>query len=111
MSKAIVRLVDNAERPLAIADVNRRDGYFAGTIDLRATPPELRALFDEFEEVVNKQAFTVADEIQEKLDALSIKAIFEDGSQADLCDLQVFPTAGDISFRLTSAPVLAAKSV
>ena len=110
MSNAIVRLVDKAGNLVATTEVANHGAYFGGTIDLRATPPSVRALFDEFEEVVNDQVFTVADEIQEKLEALSIKAVFEDGTQADLYDLQVFPTAGDVSFRLVGAPALATKS-
>src|SRR5262245_54890427 len=100
MGTAFVRLLDKAGNQLATAEVVQRDAFFAGKIDLRGTPSAIRVLFDEFEEVVNDQAFSVVDEIQDKLEALSIKAVFADGTQADLFDLQVFPSVGDVSFRL-----------
>jgi len=95
-----VRLVDRSRAVLAVAQVADEDGSFGGTIDLRSTPAELRALFEEFEEIVNGQMFVFLDEIQKKIGALPIRARFDDGSEADIHDLQVFPSTGDVSFRL-----------
>jgi hypothetical protein len=99
-----VRLIDRSHAALADAQVTDEGGYLGGTIDLRSTPADLRALFEEFEEIVNGQMFVFLDEIQERIGALSIRAIFDDGSEVDIKDLQVFPSTGDVSFRLAGAP-------
>jgi hypothetical protein len=99
-----VRLVDRSGAVLAVAQVADEGGYFGGTIDLRSTPTDLRALFAEFEEVVNGQMFVFLDEIQEKIGALPIRIVFDDGSEASVRDLQVFPSTGDVSFRLAGVP-------
>lgn len=105
-----IQLIDEAGHLLATAEVVKDGAVFAGTIDLRSAPPELCALFAEFEECVNDQVFTLADEIQGKIAAFPIKAVFPDGAQAEVGDLQVFPTAGDVSFKLAQKPALATKS-
>jgi hypothetical protein len=99
-----VRLVDRSHAVLAVARVADEGGYFGGTIDLHSTPADLRALFEEFEEIVNGQMFVFLDEIQEKIGALPIRAVFDDGSEASIKDLQVFPSTGDVSFRLAGMP-------
>ncbi len=104
MSMRHVALVDQSRTVLATAEVADEDGYFGGTIDLRSTPAHLRALFEEFEEIVNGQMFAFLDEIQEKIGSLSVKALFDDGCAVPVKDLQVFPSTGDVSFRLVSAP-------
>jgi hypothetical protein len=95
-----VQLVDRSRAVLAVAQVADEGGYFGGTIDLRSTPAELRALFEEFEEIVNGQMFVFLDEVQERIGALPIRAVFDDGSETSIEDLQVFPSTGDVSFRL-----------
>ena len=104
MNNQLVRLIDRSRAVLAVARVADEGGYFGGTIDLRSAPSELRALFEEFEEIVNGQMFVFLDEIQEKLGALAIRAVFEDGSEVNIKDLQVFPSTGDVSFRLGGVP-------
>jgi hypothetical protein len=104
-----VKLVDESRAVLATAEVADEGGYFGGTIDLRAAPAPLRALFDEFEEIVNGQMFAFLDEAQGKIDSLPIKAVFADGFEAPVKDLQVFPSASDVSFRLAGAPSQPAK--
>jgi hypothetical protein len=89
---------------LATTQVADQGGYFGGTIDLRSTPAHLRALFEEFEEIVNGQMFVFLDEIQAKIGSLPIKAVFDDGFEVYVKDLQVFPSTGDISFRLAGVP-------
>ena len=98
-----IRLVDPSRTVLAEARVTDEGSYFGGTIDLRDTPPELRALFDEFKEIVNGQMFAFLDAIQAKIEALRIKAVFGDGIKECVKDLQVFPSTGDLSFRLACA--------
>jgi hypothetical protein len=104
MNTRLVRLIDRSRAVLAVAQIADEGGYFGGTIDLRSMPSDLRALFEEFEEIVNGQMFVFLDEIQEKIAALAIRALFDDGSEVDIKDLQVFPSTGDLSFRLGGVP-------
>lgn len=99
MTTRSVNLLDPARAVVATARVVERDGLFGGSIDLRATPAAVRTLFDEFEEVVNGQMFVFLDDVQAKIAALRLRAAFEDGSDAPVEDLQVFPGAGEVSFR------------
>ncbi len=99
-----VRLLDPARAVLATARVTDEGNHFGGTVDLRLTPPSLRALFDEFEEVVDGQMFVFLDDIQDKIGAVVVKAVFDDGSERPVKDLQVFPRTGDVSFRVDDAP-------
>ena len=95
-----IRLIDKSQVVLATARVTDEGGYFGGTIDLRSTPAGLRALFEEFEEIVNGQMFAFLDDIQQRIGSLPIKAVFEDGHEASVMDLQVFPSTGDLSFKV-----------
>jgi hypothetical protein len=100
MKQHKVRLLDRNRTLLATAQVADEGGYYGGTIDLRSTPGEVRALFDEFEEIVNDQLFAFLDDVQGRIQSLSVQAIFEDGSEAAVNDLQVFPETGAVSFKL-----------
>jgi hypothetical protein len=93
---------------LAVAQVVEQADRCEGTIDLRSTPAPLRALFDEFEEIVNGQMFSFLDEIQAKIASLSIRAVFDNDREALVKELQVFPSTGDVSFKLAE---IAAPSV
>jgi hypothetical protein len=99
-----VRLIDESRNTLATAQVVDEGEYYGGTIDLTSTPAGPRALFEEFEEVVNGQMFSLLDEIQAKISVLRIQAVFESGYRADVRDLQAFPTAGDVSFKVAELP-------
>jgi hypothetical protein len=109
MSTQHIQLVDQGQIVLAEAQVVDEGGYFGGTIDLRATPDPIRVLFDEFEEIVNGQMFAFLDEIQEKINSLRLKAVFDDGSEVPIEDLQVFPAAEDVSFRSAGVPLRTAR--
>jgi hypothetical protein len=104
MTTQTVRLIDRSRSLLAIAHVADEGDHFGGTIDLRDTPANLRALFDEFEEIVNGQMFSFLDEIEEKITSVPVKAVFENGQEMDIKDLQVFPTTGDVSFKPAKVP-------
>jgi hypothetical protein len=99
-----IQLVDPTRTVLADAQVVDEGSHFGGTIDLHATPGPIRALFEEFEEIVNGQMFAFLDEIQKKISSLRIKAVFEDGSEVRVEDLQVFPGIGELSFRPAGVP-------
>ena len=61
-------------------------------------------MFEEFEELVNDQLFTHVDEIEEKIGALRLKAVFDTDHEAYVKDLQVFPGTGCVSFKLVEVP-------
>jgi hypothetical protein len=103
MNTKPIKLIDKTRAVIATALMADEGAQYAGTIDLACTPPTLRAFFDEFEEIVNDQVFSFLDEIQVKIGAFGIKAIFDDGFEADVKDLQVFPSTGDVSFRLVDS--------
>jgi hypothetical protein len=100
METQTVKLIDQARRVVANAQVTDEGANYGGTIDLRETPPSLRALFEEFEEIVNGQMFTFLDNIQERIGALPFKVVFDNGQEVYVKDLQVFPSTGDVSFKL-----------
>ena len=94
-----VKILDCSGTVRATARVTDRRGVFEGIIDLRETSPELLALFVEFEEIVNGQMFSFLDEVQLRISACVNRACFDDGGELPIRDLQVFPNAGEISFR------------
>ena len=55
-------------------------------------PSELRGLFEEFEEIVNGQMLSFLDEIQDKISVLQLKVQFDSGKEADIHDLQFYPS-------------------
>jgi hypothetical protein len=94
-----LHLIDQASAKVAALEVYFRDDHFEGTISLDATPPQLRELFEQFEEVVENQVFSLLDDIEEKIAAIPLRAVFENGAEADVVDLQVFPSTKAVSFK------------
>src|SRR5258708_36158228 len=111
MNGPIVKLIDPRRNVLAAAQVADEGEHYGGTIDLARTPPDVCALFEAFEEVVNGQMFSLLDEVQARIGSLAIKAVFDDGSEVGVKDLQVFPSTGDVSFKLAAASAPGAKLV
>jgi hypothetical protein len=105
MKARTVRLIDATGRPLGTGQLDEQGEHFAGTLDSLALPLDMKALFEEFEEIVNGQMFSFLDAIQAKINSLGIKVIFDDGSEAYVRDLQIFPSTGDFSFKLAQAPI------
>lgn len=100
MSTRNVYLIDRSNAVIGKARVADEGDHFGGVIDLGQTPPGARALFEEFEEIVNGQMLSFLDEVQDKIAQLRIRAVFEDGAETPVNDLQVYPGTGDVSFRL-----------
>jgi len=73
---------------------------YCGTICLDAAPPELKQLFEEFEENVEGQMFSLADEIEDKIAQIPLKVVFANGLEAWVEDLQVYPSTKRVSFKL-----------
>lgn len=92
---------------MALAQVRDEGGHFGGTIGLDVTPERFRTLFDELEKAVNGQLFSLLDEVQERISSLNIKAVFENDGEAPVVDLQVFPSSGEVSFKLADVPARA----
>ena len=104
METRTVKLIDPSRKVVATAQVADEGAYYGGTIDLHDASPSLRALFEEFEEIVNGQMFAFLDDIQERIGTLPLKAVFDTGQEVYVKDLQVFPSTGDVSFKLAEVP-------
>lgn len=105
MNGRSVKLIDASGNVLATAHVADEGNHYGGTIDLCCTPAPVRALFEEFEEIVNAQMFSLLDDVQGKIDSLVIKAVFDNGQEEFVKDLQIFPNKGDVSFKVAEDPL------
>ena len=66
-------------------------------------PATLRQQFEEYEEIVNHQMFSLLDEMEEKIGTFLLRAVFEDDHEADLVDVQIYPSTKKVSFRAVFA--------
>jgi hypothetical protein len=110
MKLQTVELLDRSENAIAIASVADEGAYYGGTIDLHMTPASIRALFEEFDEYVNRQMFSFLDAIEDRIAALGIKALFNDGRLVAVRDLQVHPSTGDVAFKLAEVAAVATRT-
>jgi hypothetical protein len=104
MKTRTVKIIDPDRKVVATAQVAKRGERFAGLIDLAPMPVSLRQQFEEYEEIVNGQVFSLLDEIEEQIGASGLKLVFEDGSEAAMVDLQVYPSTGRVSFKIMKEP-------
>ena len=58
----------------------------------------MRALFAEYEEIVEGQMFSLLDDVERRVADLHLNVLLEDGAELRADDLQVYPTTGAISF-------------
>ena len=100
-----VTLIDQERQVVATAQVAEQGGTFAGRINLSPMPVQLRRLFEEYEEIVNTQTFSLLDEIEEKIEMLHLKAVFEGGHEAALADVQIYPGTNKVSFQVLKQEV------
>jgi hypothetical protein len=63
-------------------------------------PPEMRRTFEEYEEIVNDQVFGLLDEIEDRINALSLRVVFNEGCESLIEDLQIYPSVNKVSFRV-----------
>lgn len=110
MNPRTVKLIDPARNVLAVARVSLQRDHYEGEIDLHALPDSAREVFNEFEEIVNGQMFSFLDEIQQKIVGLDLRILLENGHEALIQDLQVFPSTRAVSFKIAAAQVAAMKS-
>ncbi|MBI1916950.1 MAG: hypothetical protein HYS12_19755 [Planctomycetes bacterium] len=99
MTNRPIYLIDQTSARIASLDVRFREDHFEGTISLDMTPPQLRHLFEQFEEIVEGQMFSLLDGIEEEIGAVPLRVVFENGAEADVTDLQVFPSTKAVSFK------------
>lgn len=102
-------LVDQTPKKVACLSVRLNGERYSGTISLDVMPAQLRKVFEEFEQYVESQVFSLADEMEEKIAAMAFKVILDDGMEMDVEDLQVYPNTGRVSFK-TRQSAIATKS-
>jgi hypothetical protein len=99
MNQQVIQLIDPNRNVVATGQVAEKQGLFAGEVNLASMPPRLRRLFEEFEEMVSSQVFSVLDEMEDKISSAGLQIVFPDGQEAGVRDLQIYPSTGEISFR------------
>jgi len=98
MTAQRVRLIDQHGQVIATAQVTEENGSFRGHIDPTSIHEPFRQLFEEYEEVVNSRMFSLLDDIEQKIEDLSLAVLFDDASQAKISDLQIYPKTRKVSF-------------
>jgi hypothetical protein len=99
MTHRPIYLIDQAAARIASLEAATVGDHFEGTISLESTPPDMKRLFEEYEEIVEGQVLSLLDEIEDKIATLRLQAVFDNGLHASICDLQVFPTTHSVSFK------------
>ncbi len=105
MSSQCVTLIDHDRQVVAIAHVAEQHGQFIGRIDCRLMPLPLQQLFTEYEEIVSTQVFSLLDAVEDQIATLYLMGIFEDGHEAALADVQIYPSTKTVSFQVRQATV------
>ena len=98
------KLIDKSGAVVAMGTVADEGDFYGG--EMTSIPPgsSCRALFEEFESIVNDQMFSFLPDLEAKIEATGIRVVFDDGAQGEVKELQIFPTTGDVSFKLAAAP-------
>lgn len=105
MSSQCVTLIDQGRQVVATAQVAEQNGQFTGRIDLSPMPVPLQQLFTEYEEIVSTQIFSLLDAVEEQIAALHLAGVFEDGHEAALADVQIYPSTKKVSFQVRQRTV------
>jgi hypothetical protein len=106
MSSQCVTLINPDRQVVATAHVAEQHGQFIGRIDCSLMPLPLQRLFIAYEEMVNTQVFSLLDEVEEHIARLHLLGIFEDGHEAALTDVQIYPSTKTVSFQVVQDTVL-----
>ena len=107
MAARHVKLIDPSRQVLAVGQGVVNHDRFEGQVDARALSPSLYRIFQEYEEIVNGQIFSLLDEMEERIRALGIKAVLDGGDEARIEDLQLYPSTGLISFKIAPSTLAA----
>ena len=110
MTARSIKLIDSSGRLVAEGHVDANEDRLDGRLDLRAMPPSLRQVFQEYEEIVNGQIFSLLDEMEERIHALALKVVLEGAGEATVEDLQLYPSTGLVSFKIPSSNAAASSS-
>jgi hypothetical protein len=99
MSSQSVKLIDRDKKVVATAQVAEQIGQFTRMADLSLMPVDLRRKFEEHEEIVEGQIFSLLDEVEESISCIGIKAVL-DGIEVSIEDLQIYPSTNRVSFKV-----------
>jgi hypothetical protein len=94
------QLIDPSGAVVATGEAVLKEGQFRGRADVGSMPASVRAVFAEYENIVNQQMFSLIDEIERKVLALSLKVVFPNSPATRVEDLQIYPSTGRVSFRV-----------
>jgi hypothetical protein len=100
-----VTLIAQGQQVVGTAQVAEQDGTFIGRIDLRLTPMPLQRLFEEYEEIVKTHMFSLLDAIEEQIETFHLQGVFEDGHEATLTNVQIYPSTKKVSFQVVKGVV------
>ncbi len=103
-----IQLLSRDGHCVATGEVDRVDTAVTGVVDLNSMPLDIRATFERFETTVNDQMLSLIDSIESEIGRLGISARFGAGQPTPICDLQIFPSTGQLSCRVATTAVRAA---
>ena len=92
-------LIDDTGARIATLEVSPVGDRYEGTAGLDRLPTALRTLFEEFEDVVEGQVFSLLDGIEDRIRATALRVLFADGLSSPVADLQIYPSTGAVSFK------------
>ncbi len=104
MTPQRVALIDRNRTVIATAQVAEQAGKLAGSVDLSAMPADALRKFEEYEEIVLGQMFSLLDDIETEIMNLALRVVWPDGHEA-FTDLQIYPSTGRVSFQVPANPV------
>ena len=105
MSSQCVTLLDHERQVIATAHVTKQQGQCVGRVDCRPMPLPLQRLFTEYEEIVSTQTFSLLDAVEDQIATLHLTGVFEDGHEAALTDVQIYPSTKTVSFQVVQDTV------
>ena len=105
MTSQRVTLIAQGQQVVGTAQVAEQDGTFIGRIDLRLMPIPLQHLFEEYEEIVKTHMLSLLDAIEEQIEAFHLKGVFEDGHEATLTNVQIYPSTKKVSFQVVKSAI------
>ena len=105
MNSQCVTFIDQGRNVVATAHVVEQDGQFIGRIDLSPMSRPLQQVFEEYEEVVSTGMFSLLNALEEQIETLHLAGAFEDGREAVLADVQIYPSTKKVSFQVVQGTV------
>jgi hypothetical protein len=105
MTAQRVTLIAQGQQVVGTAQVAEQDGAFIGRIDLRLMPILLQRLFEEYEEIVKTRMFSLLDALEEQIETFHLKGVFEDGHEATLTNVQIYPSTKKVSFQVIKSAI------